>query len=276
VRTILHCEAFIGNFVWGRTKTDAPLSKPTRVPPRRVEGVLPSTISMSAWKAAQVKLSAYSRIVPPREYLLKDLRTALQRSPRMTQLELVGNGCAPRAAYEREFGSMREAFRLAGRCDEQVSAARWKRRSKCHSLGIRVANDICELLRTTGIVCNRISRRAAIRTSSGQRVRIVLCEKRPSLYGSLWKVCKYGKQPDDDFVLIGRLRGDAAIEDFFLISGSRLKIFPLWSAEADRPEGALWVNSAEGLCEALTVMLAGEAGEGDERCPQPRLKAAVP
>src|SRR6185369_6880889 len=107
ITRLLHNEAVIGNFVWGRTHAGARMSSPAVS-----IGVVPRIVEDKTWALVQERLKnpkGRSRIA-----MIDDLRRALEQDPYLPQHLIRKAGCMDVARYREEFGSFPAALREAG------------------------------------------------------------------------------------------------------------------------------------------------------------------
>ena len=126
VGRLLRCEAYVGNYVYGKT-TARLRSTERRIPPAawiRVEGAFEPIVGRRLFNAVQKRLAN----AEPRSdaKMLEDLRGLLERRGYLTaHLLKAERGVSRRDSYAKRFGSLTEAYRLVGyqpRSVQQMSA----------------------------------------------------------------------------------------------------------------------------------------------------------
>lgn len=180
VASLLECEAFIGNFLWGRFDHSM-----RRRPMRRrngekgftrAEAILQPIVEESIWHRAQLKRHWRGAYVLPKDELLARLRAALVQNPALGLIELQSYGCPSYVAYASAFGSFREALRLAGRDPLVARQYQFAQQLRVQRLSKQVTEDVCDLLRTEGVKCTRMPRHHILVLAGQVRVRIqVVC-----------------------------------------------------------------------------------------------------
>jgi len=112
ISRLLHNEAVIGNFVWGRSHRGSPKSTVSTSSPVVSIGAVPEVIDEKTWALVQERLKnpkGRSRIT-----MIDDLRRALAQDPYLPQHLIRKAGCMDVARYREEFGSFPAALLEAG------------------------------------------------------------------------------------------------------------------------------------------------------------------
>lgn len=261
LRTILSCEAFIGNFVWGKGKSKrkhrAILGDAGTL--RRVENVIEPTVDLNVWEAVQLKLQRRAPCIHrSNERLLGDLRQALELNPALSALELPALGCASQKTYRDRFGSFSDALRLAVGDLAAIRAARRAFACETHRLAKRFTEDFVGLLSFEGFVCCRMPPPLQGVFVEGMRIRVQSTRQRRRGSRVQWwwpKPATIGQE----YVLLVRLTDAGTALDFLFLSAVQAAAFPLWSD--DEPGSDICrIRSAGGLV-AKVKEVTGKAAQ---------------
>jgi hypothetical protein len=119
VRNLLSCEVVTGIFSWGTRTRRSSATNITRMnEPARNCKMVPPLVDRETWNRAQEKLRQVAdmyRNGPDRKIMLEQLRKALKRDPFLSRSQFGPNGLHHAATYQKHFGSVIEAYRLAQR-----------------------------------------------------------------------------------------------------------------------------------------------------------------
>ncbi len=253
--TLLSCETFIGNFVWGRV--DHTMRRRGRVRKDgdrglvRARGSLPAIIDNETWEWVQAKRFRRGTYRTSRSELLSRLRAALERNPALTSVELKAYGCPGYKAYASKFGSFREAVRLTGVDVSSADASNRKRQGCTHRHSTTIVNDICKLLESERIPCSRVPRHQMVAIGESTRVRVHVVFKKPYQDTFRWWFVPR-RAHLADWSLIVRMTGDQA-GDFLLASLNQYLYLPKWLTD-EVPAGLLQIRSASELVTTIRYL----------------------
>lgn len=229
LQRILQCEAYIGNFLWGR--------KAYPIGERRSEGdsafirsvgVIEPIISSDVWERAQTKRLLWRKQSSDGALLLEQLRRALDQNPNLNILELNGLGCRGAASYRNEFGSMAEAVRLVGGDPAQVARRRGAVHHRTHQLVRAIFEDIQALLVQNGVTCS-VKRKARALSIADLQVKVHLIRQLQVRAGRAWYFDR--RQDTANWVLLARMLPNDTAFDFFLLDPESYRRFPTWTVE---------------------------------------------
>jgi DNA invertase Pin-like site-specific DNA recombinase len=229
LRTALSCEAFIGNFVWGRKALKVGrLTGDGSNAVRRAEGVLAPLITKEIWDAVQAKLKRTPmQIRRSRDRLIADLRAAFQLNPQVSTLDMREWGCASGPVYNREFSSIYEAMRLAGIDLGAIHDVRMAAASKHHRLPRQFTKDLLLLLQDAGLECCALLHPLQGIAVSGIRVRVQSVWPRIREGRMRWWFSRTGRSVQD-YLLLVRFQDDGTAYDMLLMPRTVCDGLPVW------------------------------------------------
>lgn len=231
--SLLRCEAFVGNFVWGRAEKGK-RRDPSDPRMRRKENVLQPIISRELFDAAQEKLGRRAHFQRSNDRIVEELRAALQRNPRMAATELRANGCACRETLRSRFGSLEAAWQAAGYRPHQRDNADYATVTDALRKGAAMCRSIAGALIAAGVDCvfhKRVDRSAQTLLINGQTVlRTQTIWKRPRHGGMQWCLRKVYKG-HFDWALVIRMEDDERAHDSMLLSRRDYFALDRWLSE---------------------------------------------
>lgn len=254
IRSLLGCEALIGNFVWGRKKYKKIDPNKAGDGLLRARAAIKPIIDEVTWNRVQTRLKQPHRpIRRDRDGLLADLSAALHDDPALSCLDLCAHGCANHGVYVREFGSFNEAVRLAGADLEKRREGKHARSSRAHTLGRRITADVVRLLSHAGLVCCSLEHPLQGFVLNGLRVRVQTLWRRTTQQGSEWFRAR-SMSWIQDYALLVRINEDGTAHDFLLLNRTGYDGMPVWLTDK-APRGALQSHSAEELVCAFKTLI---------------------
>ncbi|MBX3609179.1 MAG: recombinase family protein [Hydrogenophaga sp.] len=247
VGTLLRNEAYVGNFVWGRSDPNS------KRPPSRADGVIEPIIPRDLWEEVQKKLCRRQYRRRTRAQLIQALRDQLEANPTLSQVDLEAIGIAAKKTYSTEFGSLRAALALAGR-DLSLVRDHHKRRVEVgRAVGDRVQRDVIGLFRRHGIDCTPHPRSRIILLSGGRRLRLQLSWPHASPEGKRWHVLKK-THPRAELVLFVQMDDGPCAHSFCLQTAEEFRRLPPWMPE--KPSKAFdALYSGEDVVSRLVALL---------------------
>lgn len=230
LESLLGCEAFVGNFVWGRWDKGR-RRKETEEHFRRISGALESIIEPDVWQAVQAKRKKRTTLALPREQLLQDLRQAAAAGLSVTSLNLRRHGLAGACAYKRAFGSVRAAFDLAGIKRHRRSAEESRMVAHRRQCGWLACAAMVKALRAFGVECawpgESDGCALSFTLANGARVRVHAIWRALRNGELLWHMYKlYGE--GFDHVVVVRHDSDDAVRDCLLMDRVDYFRHPVW------------------------------------------------
>ncbi|MCC2673751.1 MAG: hypothetical protein K0Q43_5190 [Ramlibacter sp.] len=216
---MLRCEAFVGDFVWGREENKKRRA-PTDIRIRRSSGFMPPIVSRAVFDAVQRKLVSREHLRLDKEVALENLRTALTRNPRLMPSALRASGCACRDTYRKLFGSLEAAWNAAGFNPHVLDEQDYALISDHAAVGARMCKTIFTLLRRAGIDCgyyrrpDRSSQTLVVNKHVVLRLQVIW--RRPRRGGTQWWLPKIYKGRFD-WAFVIRMNEDGSVFDSILI-----------------------------------------------------------
>ena len=252
VKSLLRCETFIGNFLWGRSHPQASNRIATGALSRFVGGV-PRIVDDSTWALVQAKLSGTGAVPRSRSTLLAELGRAVRRNPHLTSSDLATQSCAHVGTYKRHFGTWTNALHLAG-ADPALIARNVADRARDKRKRSRaVGNLLAEALRTCGVPAE-FNGRYDMLLLTGMDVSVrLIWQKLRGANRLLWCVDRQASKMNTPNMVVVRMNEDETARDFFLVARKDLgSVFPRWLAP-DIPAalGSRWCPSVANLAERL-------------------------
>lgn len=247
IRAILDSEAFIGNFVWSRNGGSSHRPR-TETDPlfRRQLGAIAPIIDRETWDRVQTKRFWKKGVFRSKPQLLGELRATLLQNPGVTVTELPSLGAGTKAAYTKMFGSVQEAFRLAGRDYTAAKARKVQRQLRGWRVTRALVHDLEELLSASGLRWSRPKRQHMFILEGGVRLRVQLMWKLLHHGGPQWWLSKHLWNGRCDYFLIARMNQDETAQDFLLLPAAVYRSSPPWSWE-HLPQAAVLIKSASEL-----------------------------
>ncbi|WP_028603653.1 recombinase family protein [Ottowia thiooxydans] len=252
VDRLLRCEAFAGNFVWGRVHQAAGKAIRKR-PATRAEGVIERVVQKELWDQVQRKLWERRRQHPDKEELLEILRAKLAQDPNVSTLDLEAIGIRSRKAYTNAFGSVAKALELAGRDSRAARSLHEKRKVVGRNVGNRLSHDIAALIASEGIACHIHTRSRVLIIESRCRLRLQLTWPRSALLIKRWQFPKKSRFPAADWVLLAQMQEDKTALQFFLFTMEECRNAPSWLGEAPPPPLIALRSASELKCAIIAA-----------------------
>jgi hypothetical protein len=237
LHSLIDCEAFVGNFVWGRWDKGRRRSESVEHF-RRLTSALESIITPELWRAAQAKRKGRTHPARSKEQLLLELRQAASHGQRISGLNLRSHGLASSSTYAKLFGSVRAAFDLAGIARHSRSPAESRVVAQRHHCARLVCSAVVQALENAGIDCawpKKNSGTVSFVLGTGARVRIHAIWESENKGEMAWHMYKnYGE--DFDHVLVARHDGDH-VRDCLLMNRGDYFQYPVWFGGNGLPDG---------------------------------------
>lgn len=248
VSALLRCEAFAGDFVWGRERYKAGKIERKRAAVRAFAALEP-VVDATLWKEAQDKLWHRRRLRRDKEELLDRLRESLTRHPGMSTLDLEAMGLPSRRAYTNAFGSVSRALALAGRDPSVIRVIHERRKVLGRKVGDQVQRDVAAQVRRGGIPCRVHPRSRLMILEGGFRVRMQFVWPRV-IDGVLhWHTFKRDV-PSSDYVLLALMDEGPTVREFHLQSVALYKLRPQW-IKSHPPSGVAVIKDAQELIAGI-------------------------
>lgn len=232
--SLLRCEAFVGDFVWGRAEQRRRRDHgDPRI--RRKEKAVHPIITRELFDEVQAKLGRRAHFPLLNYQLIEALRTALERNPRMMATDLKANGCACRETLRSRFGSLEAAWRAAGyelhlRDDVDFGAVTDALRT-----GASMCRTVANALVAAGVNCvfyKRADRSAQTLLINGRAVlRTQVIWRRPRNGTMQWCLRKIYKS-HFDWILVVRLASDGRAHDSILVDRRNYFSMGKWLPES--------------------------------------------
>lgn len=245
LRSLLRCEAFAGDFVWGRREDRTGIIRRegdagfTRAP-RALEPL----VARDIWDRAQQKrrLGWCRRRTP--DQLIAELRGALVLNPSLALADLPGAGCATEVVYRRYFGSFTEALRLAGRVESVSVAALSAKVARRRKIGAQFRADFSALMKRHRMCLTKLPRSRTFLLPQGFSIGIQMIWKRHGRFGVVWWLGK-DSTITSEYVLVVRVEESDTARDFLLLTKKAYTQHPPWFT--DPSEEAIRITTAEQL-----------------------------
>jgi DNA invertase Pin-like site-specific DNA recombinase len=250
VSLLLRNEAFIGNFVWGR----AYRQKKNHQRETRADGVIEPIISRALWDTVQCKLQRCRFKRRTNDQLLEALRRQLEKNPLLSQVDLERTGMPSKETYNRAFGSLQAAMRLAGRDVGKVREHHLKQILVARAIGDLVQYDLVKLLVREGIECTPHTRSRVLILENGIRARVQLCWPHPSEAGNRWLLLKKSL-PAGDLVIFAAMDLGPQAHWFGVSSMEEFRRLPPW-VHQDPPSAVKALYTPEAIVRELKKQLA--------------------
>lgn len=230
LRSLISSEIWYGEFVWGRRKSGARKQRRQDDDPRihRFPGVMAPIVTRDLWEKAQQKLKeGFHAFGHTKDTLLRELRAALARNPKLTGEEMGGYGCASRSVYRKAFGSIREAMRLAGRSDAALAAVYMERKSRAHATSNQFGRDLRQLLTQAGIPWVRPGKDQLLVIGGGLRLRYKLLWQMEHRRGWRWHFNRLPSGPFD-YILFVPVGADNRASELLLLTRLQYQHLRTW------------------------------------------------
>jgi hypothetical protein len=255
VRSILACEAFIGNFTWGKYNNPKGRRRTETEPEfRRASDVVESIVDRAIWDRVQAKRYWKKGEFRTRPQLLGALQAALKANPAMSLIELPSFGSGSKSTLTDAFGSTSEAFRLAGRKSDAAKVRWLEHYRRGWGLARRFVHD---LFISEGIGWTRPKRQHIFVLSGGLRMRVQFSWRAQHRGAEHWLVAKH--HFDCDYVLLARMREDETAQDFVLLSYPTYRNLSPWAWEyAPASEGIHLLHNCRELAYAVGRLSSGD------------------
>lgn len=256
LESLLGCEAFVGNFVWGRWDKGR-RRRETEEHFRRISGALDPIIEPDLWQAVQAKRQKRTTLALPKEQLLRELRQAASTGLRITGFNLRRHGLACACAYKRAFGSLQAAFDLAGIKRHSRSAEESRMVAHRRQCGWLVCAAVVRALKASGIECawpgENDGCTLTFVLATGARVRVHAVWRALRNGEHLWHMYKvYGES--FDHVVVARHDTDDAVRDCLLLNRDDYFRHPVWF-DGDAPPATFsgYLSGPEVLSRFLSM-----------------------
>lgn len=254
----LRCEAFVGDFVWGREE-NRKRRDVNDVRVRRHLGFMPPIVSREIFDLVQAKLARREHVLLTRELLLAPLKKALEKNPRLTGTQLKAYGCPCRESYIKAFGSLEHAWKAVGATKHVLDKTDFAENVAASKIGSMLCQTVANALRIAGVQCanhGRPSRNNQTLLLNGHTVlRTQPVWKRPRYQGTEWSLRKVYKGYFD-WALIVRLNADHSPFDSLLVSRKQYFELDVWLHD-DLPETWLRHQNLEQIAQLFTSLTPG-------------------
>lgn len=215
--TLLRCEAFKGDFVWGRKESGRKRSDGDQRILRITDAIEP-IVPRDLWDAAQRKRIAAVGKVRTKDELLADLAEALRSHPGLMATQLRKYGCASRTTYVQHFGSLAAALELVGHDRLRLARAVQDDTHRKRAVGAWLAHRTHAYLMALGIPCERPRARfGSVTVVLGGSVRLrvqPIWQDQASPHP--WQLPKVYRAPFDFMLVVRILPSDAVLDSILL------------------------------------------------------------
>lgn len=232
VTSLLRCEAFAGDFVWGRERLGGTTGK--KRPETKAEGVIDRIVPKNLWECAQCKLLQRRRVVRNKEQLLAVLRAKLAENPLITELDLEAQGLFSRITYVNNFGSLKNALEQAGRDSNAVRTQHMKRALEARRIGDHFEDEIAAFIRSGGMDCQKDSRSRVMLVNNHCSIRTKLLWPRSISVPNRWHITKV-RRPVADWVLLVQMLDDKTVSRYMLLPYADYLRAPSWISDEPPP-----------------------------------------
>lgn len=250
IGVLLRCEAYIGNFVWGR-KAHSPFARQRADNDpalSRNSAILPAMVDRATWERVQRKRQDPGGCRLSDREVLQSLRTALRRHPDLKESDLLECGCQSGASYRRRFGSFLAAAELAvARGGSKLVEVR-KRMSATRGLIEHFIDDVVGLLEESGVRASQPPRQCAILIEQRVRVVVQMLWRKDLAGRQRWQI-KKRSCGDCQYVLFVRMQDGRSAADFVLVTEAEYRESP-WSLQFI-PSCGIRCRMGQELVEAL-------------------------
>lgn len=214
---LIQCEAFIGNFVWGRLAHGAACQRRADTDPAfsRKMAVLPIIIDDATWQQAKRKREDRYGCRLSDDEVIQNLRKALLMRPDLKPRELLDLGCQSATTYRKRFGSLRAAIALAlgQRVSPQLQGPPTRKVTQ------HFINDLVTLLRQEGVAATKPARQSALVLENRVRIAVQLLWRKDTLGPPRWELRKrlFG---GCNYILLLRMQDSQSAADFVMLTES--------------------------------------------------------
>lgn len=263
VNSLLRCEAFTGNFVWGRDRLVREMPVKKR-PETRADGVLNPIIDADLWRTVQEKLWRRRKPRRDKERMIQDLRDKLKENPELSTFDIEVMGLKSRKAYSNAFGSVTRALELAGRDTQQVRRIHDERKVVSVNVGNAMQLDLIELLRGSGIRCQPHPHSRLMYLNEQTSLRLQLTWPRRLEGDHYWYMQKASK-PESQLVLVAQMAEDRTAIQFRLFSDQEFRQASPWLGRSADTTPSNRISNSTQLVAALTARLRKPRRHADNR-----------
>jgi DNA invertase Pin-like site-specific DNA recombinase len=243
-------EALIGNFVWGRRKLERSM---VDVPASRRNSCVPRIIDDGTWELMQRRLHIERAKRRSNEQLVENLRTALEKNPTLSTMDLLAQGLHISKTYRKRLGGWSEAINRAGGDSLQVRRAVKQRgdihRSHARTFGAALARALSE----KGLYAT-FDGHFHVLHLSGLEIWLRLLWPTPDGLGdSRWHIRHFRHSMDVDLELLVRMEEMFRPLDYFVADPANVSSrFPQWlSQQAPIELTQFWCPSPDALIARL-------------------------
>ncbi|MEJ8839367.1 recombinase family protein [Ramlibacter sp. AN1133] len=241
---MLRCEAYVGDFVWGRCDALKHRRDENHERFQRVKGSVESILQRDVWEAARVKRTQRVGAARGKGTLLADLLEALQSNPKLTASDLVSLGCACRATYVNAFGSFAAAVALLDRAPYKRTREDYRGANDKRALGSRLCSDVAAVLERAGLRCTRPKSpngSHSLELDGRVKVRVQLIWRRRRHGIPTWFLPKIYRELFDHALLI-RVEDDGSVFDSILLAADRYLRHRRWFVD-DLEQPVVWLTT---------------------------------
>jgi DNA invertase Pin-like site-specific DNA recombinase len=265
---MLACEAYAGNFVWGRRDGDKRRRAETHARFQRSEGTIAPIVPAPTWQQTQQKRMQRGGATRSRQQLLDELSSALQQNPRLTASDLVGGNLACRATYVKAFGSFAAALAQLGRTPYTSVGEACRASVDKRAVGSRLCAELLVVLQRVGIACARYKAANGCHSlciRERVRLRVQLVWQRYRHGSPTWFLPKIYRE-HFDHVLLVRMHPGGSVFDSILLSADAYFRHPRWLPDTV-PGASEWMTSEDQVAakfRSLTQRPTGTVRLGTE------------
>jgi len=241
---MLRCEAYVGDFVWGRCDALKHRRDESHDRFQRAKGSVEPILAREVWKAAQDRRIQRLGATRGKEKLLADLREALESNPKLTASDLVSLGCACRATYANVFGSFAAAVALLDRTPYTRIREDYRAANEKRARGSRLCGDVAAVLERSGLTCTRpksMNGCHSLVLNGRVKLRVQLIWRRPRHGIPTWFLPKIYRERFDHALLI-RLEDDGTIFDSILLDADEYLRHRRWFVD-ELADSRVWLTT---------------------------------
>lgn len=207
VREVLNNEKYLGHNVFNRhsCKLKTPQIRNDETRWIRKEDAFPRLVDPDMYRAAQQRLQRFRRFRCSDEELIERLRKlALRRGRLSGKLIDAEPDCPPTRQYRRRFGSLREAYRLAGYTPPK-SYVHLATNERLEAGRQRLTGELVRRLELAGASVEYVNPLGPLKVNGQFTVILALARRRPTTAGSPGWLIRLGNRPPADITVIGRM-----------------------------------------------------------------------
>ncbi|NUZ07677.1 recombinase family protein [Piscinibacter koreensis] len=252
IATLVRNEALVGNFVWGRTGHKGRI---VNCGPSRGDGTVPRVLDDHTWAQIQRRTHLELSRKQTDEQILRNLETALKRSPLLVTRDLRAQGLPGKATLRDRLGGLRECMRRVGQDPTELSRAISERTCERKADASAFGTALAERLKEAGHTVAYDGRLHVLMLPE-LKMRLRLLYSTLSPVGRVWRLRVDRLSRDVDLDLVVRMEARLRAIDFFLAPSPDVVVgFPPWLTEQVPIElTRFWCDSPEQLLDRISSL----------------------